>query len=441
MLAKVIGAKTGRATGPICPLSNSKLASVSRASSGKTEESEPTLDRRSALLVSLGVLLGSAESAQAATSDAYYRELKANAKGLESTDLLSRYSSLKDGGGKKGGSRGASSRSVSKNVAKNAEALGLRGSKVPTAKASKPGPKASKATSRAVSKTSTASSASAASFNPVEVGLGLLALAGVGAIGARGSSKSSSSKGSSSPLRKAPVNKASPPPPKKKATPPPPKKATPPPPPPKKKTAPVGTQKLRPGTRSVQAAKTKRVGTVAKGAAPAEKQGGSGGAGAIVGVVALLGAAVVLSGGSQKHGNPSAAPKTPVLVESKAKATKASVTPAAAPAVKADKVDKTQALIVKVEEKKPETATEAVAPAIAPTSKLPPTTGNSPAVLIGGSLLALVAAAAVGGPAQGGESSSSSPSSAAGESSAADDASSRAREARQWIDAWKAKQR
>lgn len=433
MLAKVSMTKTVHTTRPNCLSKRARRVSL-RASTGETEESRPTLDRRSAILLSLSVFIGSAGNAEAATSDAYYESLKANAKGLESTDLLSRYSSLKDGGGKKAGAKNPPSRNVPKNVAKNAEVLGLKGSKTSAAKASQRTVKASKATSPAVRKATTASAASAASFNPVEVGLGLLALAGVGAIGARGSSKSSSAKPASpSPRKVAPVKKAAPPPP-------PPKKVASPPPPPKKKAVPVGTQKLRPGTRPVQAAKTKRVGTVAKGGGQGEKSGGSGSAGAVLGVVTLLGAAIVLSGGSPKDVKRSAAPKQSAPVETKAEEAKATAIPATAPAVNAEK---TQALIVKVEEKKPEAA-KLTASAQAPTSKLPPTTGNSPAVLIGGSLVALVAAAAVGGSGEVGDrtsSSSASSSAAAGGSSAADDASARAKEARQWIDAWKARQK
>ncbi len=426
MLATVGTTKTGYTTGPI-GLSKHALRGVSsRASAGEKGESMPTLDRRSALLVSLGMLLGSVESAQAATSDAYYESLKANTKGLESIDLLSRYSSLKDDGGKKGGSRKASSKNLPKNVAKNAEALGLKGSKMSSAKASNLAPRTSKAASPAVRKATTTSAASSASFNPVEVGLGLLALAGVGAIGARGSSKASSL----SPRKAAPVKKASTPPPAPK------KNSRSPPPAPKKKAGPVGTQKLRSGTRPVQAAKTKRIGTLAKSAVPTEKKGGSGAVGAVMGVVALVGAAVVLSGGSLKDGKQVAAPKAPNAVEIKAKGVNATAAPAVAPAVKVDNVEKTQALIVKVEEKKPEPA----ASATTPKSKLPPTTGNSPAVLIGGSLMALVAAAAVGGPAEGDDSTPSASVTPAA-SSGTDDPSARAREARQWIDAWKARQK
>jgi hypothetical protein len=437
MLATVGTTKTGYTTGPI-GLSKHALRGVSsRASAGEKGESMPTLDRRSALLVSLGMLLGSVESAQAATSDAYYESLKANTKGLESIDLLSRYSSLKDDGGKKGGSRKASSKNLPKNVAKNAEALGLKGSKMSSAKASNLAPRTSKAASPAVRKATTTSAASSASFNPVEVGLGLLALAGVGAIGARGSSKASSL----SPRKAAPVKKASTPPPapKKNSRSPPPapkKNSRSPPPAPKKKAGPVGTQKLRSGTRPVQAAKTKRIGTLAKSAVPTEKKGGSGAVGAVMGVVALVGAAVVLSGGSLKDGKQVAAPKAPNAVEIKAKGVNATAAPAVAPAVKVDNVEKTQALIVKVEEKKPEPA----ASATTPKSKLPPTTGNSPAVLIGGSLMALVAAAAVGGPAEGDDSTPSASVTPAA-SSGTDDPSARAREARQWIDAWKARQK
>ena len=67
-------------------------------------------------------------------------------------------------------------------------------------------------------------------------------------------------------------------------------------------------------------------------------------------------------------------------------------------------------------------------------SKLPPTTGNSPIVLVGGSIVALVVAAAVGAsPAQ--ESSTAASTSAEGTPE------SRAAEARAWIEAWKNKQK
>eukprot|EP00890_Picochlorum_soloecismus_P005284 jgi/Picsp_1/5757/NSC_03116-R1_---NA--- len=67
-------------------------------------------------------------------------------------------------------------------------------------------------------------------------------------------------------------------------------------------------------------------------------------------------------------------------------------------------------------------------------SKLPPTTGNSPVVLVGGSIVALVVAAAVGASPTTQESSTVTSTSAEGTPE------SRAAEARAWIEAWKKKQ-
>ena len=66
-------------------------------------------------------------------------------------------------------------------------------------------------------------------------------------------------------------------------------------------------------------------------------------------------------------------------------------------------------------------------------SKLPPTTGNSPIVLVGGSIVALVVAAAVGA-------SPTQETSTAASTSAEGTPESRAAEARAWIESWKSKQ-
>jgi hypothetical protein len=173
--------------------------------------------------------------------------------------------------------------------------------------------------------------------------------------------------------------------------------------------------------------------------APVDKRDTSGGVlGALLGVVALLGAAVVLGGGSGSQRNVEKASNVPnelaSVTETDAKAGKnATNPPVSAPSVGAEK---TQALIVKVEKR-----TESSKPVPAQDGrKLPPTTANSPAVLIGGSLVALVAAAAVGGgdtPGGGNADSTSSMTSASEEV----DAVARAKEAREWIANWRAKQK
>ena len=105
-----------------------------RSSSSSSSSSSP-LDRR-AVLLSLGVLLGAGSTgdAEAAKSDAYYAELSANA-GINSGDLMSRYSSLGADGKKASKSSKGGRSAPSKNVAKNAEVLGLKPSAKPSAKA------------------------------------------------------------------------------------------------------------------------------------------------------------------------------------------------------------------------------------------------------------------------------------------------------------------
>ena len=362
--------------------------------------------RRDGLLLSLGLvgagLLNVSDSE--ARTDPYYDDLLSKTK-LDSNDLLQKYKKINSSAdSKKKGKNPAKKPTVNKNT-------GVLNKKKPSSSVKPAG-----------------AAAAGAGINPVEVGLGLAGVAGVVAIG-QSSKKSDGGKVSKVPPRSA-ATTAVRKPPARSAPPKPAPKKTPPKPAPRKEAS--GTVRLSPGTRKIES-KTKKIGTaVAKGsrATQKEQQSGSSSAPAIlVAAVALLGGFTVLGSkpdvkSTQSVSNtPKAAekvsvkPSAPEPSQQVAQAPPVSEAPRPAPIAKTPPVSQKPA----EEVKKP---------------KLPPTTGNSPLVIIGGSVAALIAAAAVGG---GSEATSERNQSSTTASPTLDDSEARAKEAREWIEAWRKK--
>jgi len=369
------------------------------AAQNPRDQCDTNCSRRDGLLLSLGLvgagLLNVSDSE--ARTDPYYDELLSKTK-LDSSDLLQKYKKINSS---------ADSKKKGKNLPKkptvNKNTVVLKKKPVSSAKPA----------------------AAGAGINPVEVGLGLAGVAGVVAIG-QSSKKSDGGKASKVSPRSATAVKKPPvrPAPSKPAT-----KKTLPKPAPKK--AVPGTVRLSPGTKKIES-KTKKVGTVAKGSRPAEKEQESGSSPApaiLVAVVALFGGLTVLgskpevkstqpvSSVPQKAEKVSAKPSAPEPVQQAEKAPPVSEPAKPAPVVKSSPVSEKPAEEVKK-------------------AKLPPTTGNSPLVIIGGSVAALIAAAAVGG---GSEPTSESNQGSTAASTTLDDAEARAKEAREWIEAWRKK--
>lgn len=361
-----------------------------------------TVSRRDGIIKSLSVLsagLLMAFDAEART-DPYYDELLSNTKRLDTADLLSKYKKMSssEGGKKKKG----------------------------TIKSAKKGGSGKGSTSSSFSTKPSKGSAVGPAVNPVEVGLGLAGLAGVVAIGQQGS------KGGASSSKKA----SSPPKPKTQ-----------------KKKVPTGTVRLSAGTtrKATSAAgtqrktssETKKVGTVTRktqGKQGEKSESSNGAAPALlVGLVAVIGAFMAVGSKPISEEKPAIVKKEPLpAVEQKT----ASKTPSeqkpvadapivAAPPLKSDIKGETTAPVVAAKEEKSTSSPNK--------SKLPPTTGNSPIVLIGGSIATLIVAAAVAGGSENTDAATvqgtSTPS--AGE----DDAALRKKEAREWIEAWRSKQK
>ena len=350
-----------------------------------------TVSRRDGMITSLSLLgagLSVAFDAEART-DPYYDELLNSTKGLDTADLLSKYKKMSSSeGGKRKGSM----------------------------KREKKGGSGRGSTSSTFSK----SASKGAAVNPVEVGLGLAGLAGVVAIGRQGS------KGGVS-------NKKTPTPSKPKT---------------QKKKVPAGTVRLSAGTtrkapvagtqRKAPVAGTKKVGTVTRkmqGKKAEEKSESSNGAAPalLVGLVAVIGAFVALGSKPISEQKPAAAKTetSPVVKEIVTETPSEQSPVVTAPPVKSETKAATSAPVVAAKEEKSASSPQK--------SRLPPTTGNSPIVLIGGSIATLVVAAAVGG---GSENTSANtvqdtPASSAIE----DDAAFRKKEAREWIEAWRSKQK
>lgn len=341
-----------------------------------------TVSRRDGMITSLSLLgagLSVAFDAEART-DPYYDELLNSTKGLNTADLLSKYKKMSSSeGGKRKGSM----------------------------KREKKGGSGRGSTSSTFSK----SASKGAAVNPVEVGLGLAGLAGVVAIGRQGS------KGGVS-------NKKTPTPSKPKT---------------QKKKVPAGTVRLSAGTtRKAPVAGTKKVGTVTRkmqGKKAEEKSESSNGAAPalLVGLVAVIGAFVALGPKPISEQKPAAAKTetSPVVKEIVTETPSEQSPVVTAPPVKSETKAATSAPAVAAKEEKSAPSPQK--------SGLPPTTGNSPIVLIGGSIATLVVAAAVGG---GSENTSANtvqdtPASSAIE----DDATFRKKEARDWIEAWRSKQK
>lgn len=282
-----------------------------------------------------------------------------------------------------------------------------------------------------------AASATGPSFNPVEVGLGLLAVGGAAAIG-NAPSKAKAAGTVAAAKSRSPAPKPAP------------KagtmrlggtvaKAAPPPRP--------GTQKLGQGTKLKAAKPAPSKKAAAKGAPTKESGSNAGVVGVGLAGVALVG---ILAAGTVGKA-PSAGEKAPAPATTTAQPAAVQVAIAPPPPPAAAPPTATVAT-APVPEVKPQPAAPApskvAAPALAlPTAaapapaavKLPPTTGNNPLVIVGGGIATLIVAAAASG------GTSSSDGSAAGSSIAptptsSDTPEARAQEARAWIDAWKAKQ-
>jgi hypothetical protein len=362
-------------------------------------EHRPIMNRRDGFIVSLGLLgLLGAESAEA-RSDPYYEELLSKTRGLDSTDLLSKYQQTQSGKVKKG----KASPIKKGDLNKNSSAL--------KAKKTANGTKRTAASSLQ-GKTATSSTAV---FNPAEVGLGLVGVAGVVAIGQKSSKADKTDRAPQRPQSRVPPSR---------------KKPAPKPSQKKMAKAPVaGTVKLSPGTKKIKS-KTKRIGTVQK--VQTNKNEGKATSpfalpALLVGLVALVGAGSLL--GSKPNikeiDPPIAVPETVKVNEKVTEPIQSST-----PEIITSEVSSSGQTVKPTQQ--PSIEEKAKAP------KLPPTTGNSPLVIIGGSIVSLIAAAAVGGGSETTrgeikpESSSESPS---------DDAAARAKEAKAWIAAWRAKQK
>mmetsp|Transcript_13361 Transcript_13361/g.26640 ORF Transcript_13361/g.26640 Transcript_13361/m.26640 type:complete len:403 (+) Transcript_13361:78-1286(+) len=371
-----------------------------------------TVSRRDGIIKSLGVLsagLLMAFDAEART-DPYYDELLSNTKGLDTADLLSKYKKMSssEGGKKKKG--------TIKSVRKGGSGKG--------------------STSSSFSTKPSKGSAAGPAVNPVEVGLGLAGLAGVVAIGQQGS------KGGASSSKKA----SSPPKPKTQ-----------------KKKVPTGTVRLSAGTTRKAAAAagtqrkataaagtqrktssgTKKVGTVTRktqGKQGEKSESSNGAAPALlVGLVAVIGAFVAVGSKPISEEKPAIVKKEPSPVveqkiPSKTPSEQKPVADApivAAPPLKSDIKGETTAPVVAAKEEKSTSSPNK--------SKLPPTTGNSPIVLIGGSIATLIVAAAVAGGSENTDAATVQGTSAP--SAGQDDAALRKKEAREWIEAWRSKQK
>lgn len=376
---------------------------------GSRSDDDIEFPRRSALLGMLGILsLASTNTAQAATD--YYQDLLSKSKRPDTSTLLKAYEKTKK-------------ISEPKQMKKKAQ-------KTPAT-----GRPATLSTKQA--KVSKAAATSGATFNPIEVGLGLLGIAGAIAVG-QSSGKDKKEKKAS----KATVKRSAPPPKTTVVKPAP----TKPPGTQRKSTvrATPGTVRLSPG-KSGAGSKTKKVmaNTQVKRTLgePSGKKGPSDtGIGGLVGV-----GVVVLAGlGLLLGGNPSAT-KAPEAKKPVAEIKQEIQAPAPAPAPPVASVpEPTKAPVpaasVTKESPKQEKLVDPTPTEEKKTNRVPtPTTGNSPLVLVGGGIATLiVAAAALGG--SDGSSNNTSVQREDGSKPAEDDAKARAAEARAWIEAWRAKQ-
>lgn len=364
----------------------------------RRNEHEPIVTRRDGLAICLSLLgLLGAESAKA-RSDPYYEELtrqRALTEGLDSSDLLSKYQKTQSGEAKKGKASPYKKRMLNK----NSTAL----------KQKKNAISAKKATTNSPVKTGTSSTAV---FNPVEIGLGLAGVAGVVAIGQSSSKVYRSDRTPQRSQSKVPPSR------KKPAPKPSPKKAP--------KVPLAGTIKRSTGTKRINSDR-KKVGTVQKverkGFEGKERSSPSSLPALLVGLVALVGVGSLLgSRPNVKEISLSSTPEAEKIDQNVAEPVLSSPSRISSSEVTLSGKTSNLAPQISFEEKAP---------------KLPPTTGNSPLVIIGGSIMSLIVAAAVGGGSDG-TGGVSKPSSS---QAAADDTAARAKEAKEWIAAWKAKQK
>lgn len=175
-----------------------------RASNQDSDANVVPTGRRLALasLLGAGILAAGTENADAKGAPArdYYQELLESSKNKPSTsDLLQKYQQLNAEPAKptKGGKKPAATKPSFKTAAA-------------------PSKKPSYATASKTS--SAAASAGAASFNPVEVGLGLAAVAGAVLVGRKSDKKDGASKPASAPAKRGTVVRPAPTPVKKAGT-------------------------------------------------------------------------------------------------------------------------------------------------------------------------------------------------------------------------------
>lgn len=367
---------------------------VCHAERRRTDQ-DTIVNRRDGVILTLGLfgLLGAGTAE--ARSDPYYDELLSKTKGLDSSDLLSKYQTSKSADGKK-----ARSQPKKRNLNINADALNRERGKAMVNKRS--------AVTRAGPLSS--SSGSNSGISTLEVGLGLTTLAGVVAVGQSSSKGKKANKATQDTQNRAMLTQ---------------KKSLQSKPSQKVSKAASGTVRLSPGTKRVKS-KTNKVGTVqrVKERKTNTQETKSPLAALLIGLVALIGAGSIL--GSQPEIK-EAEPAKPLPVQEKPSEKSDNLTPSTPAQVVVSEIPST------TQDAKPsqKPSTKEVK-----NSKLPPTTGNSPLVIIGGSLLTLVAAAAVGG-----GSEKNTKVNAPESSLPTDDAVVRAKEAKEWIAAWKARQK
>jgi len=447
-----ISRQAKRAQGPVC-------AASPENNDHDTETTNNDAGRRSILAGVVGLVTVVAHpAAQAKTTTqppqkpTYYDELLESAgKKPDTSALLKAYQATKSGK-PNGRDKPAAVKPAARPTVKAASSSSKPASK-PTAKMS----------------SSSSAVANAASFNPVEVGIGLLLVAGTIVIGSKSTSRAGAgTQRIRTPSRPGTAIKRAPVAPSKTGTVI--KRGT------VIKSAPTrpGTMRLSPGTKKISTppkAKVTPKPVVGKRTAKQTKttavdSSESPGSGAFIGLGITALALVGLLGGGLNTSKAPAPAKAPTpVVKQTSKAAASKPVPVAAPAPKTEPSPKPAVVpepapAAPVVAPKPDAAPKtAVAPepvpapappVVAPKPDAAPakaseptsTTGTNPVVLVGGALVALVAAAAASS-GRGGEDvgtgSITAPQSSAGSEEEA--AKLRAAEAKAWIEAWRAKQK
>ena len=431
---------------------------VRALSTNDDDVSSPDADRRSALLMglaSIGMLTVSSTTEAAAPPpvkketaepEDYYSELLSAKKGKLPTLNLENYEKIKEG------------KTVSKPAGKSvSKPSGKPASQATKDKAPK-GPAQPAAVKARPTKNvpKTGSSNATPSINPVEVILGLAAVASVGFLGSKSSSRASQKgttikkKPSKAPTRSMAGSRA-------------------------------GTVRLKPGTRKISAPKPTAAGTKiktgtkisravpsppkvasktikkAKAATSTKGEGKDSSIGSILGlgIAGIAIAGLLLSGSPSKQSiKPAKSPKNTVAMEKKTKKSDEAKKPKAvptqpAPAPIISEVEKV--VSEKIEAPPVKTSQEVMAqkPNSPPTSvatssdKPQPVAGITPqniAIAAAGALLVIAAASQSNSSENGGESVSSASQIDTSKSNEEKTAEERAAEAREWIEKWRSKQ-